>query len=165
MKTEFHISFKQDGVYQARIVIAETKALAERWFRFVEPTAVVVGVSSTFDYKPGKPVEIVPDCWGVEFDERYDSDEYNTTTLYFTAPKELLPDDYPDAVSAEISIEFLANHPFYHEASVMISPTNAEGNDYDWDDWLIDAGIFDKLVRIAEENHYDDPTKPYIEEA
>lgn len=37
-----------------------------------------------------------------KFDEQYDSDAYKTTTLYFTAPKELLNNKYPDAESAEI---------------------------------------------------------------
>lgn len=91
------------------------------------------------------------DTTGITFDERYDSDEYNTTTLYFTAPVDRLAGNYPEAVSAEISIEFPVDHPHYHEASVMISPTNAEGSDYDWNDWPVDAGIFDELMRIAGE--------------
>ena len=51
----------------------------------------------------------------IKFDERYDSEAYGTTTLYFVAPKELLKkyipvNDYPDAVSMEISIEFPTEH-------------------------------------------------------
>ena len=42
----------------------------------------------------------------IKFDERYDSEEYGTTTLYFIAPKEMLKkfiptNDYPEAISME----------------------------------------------------------------
>ena len=40
----------------------------------------------------------------IKFDERYDSEDYGTTTLYFIAPKEMLKEfiptkSYPDAIS------------------------------------------------------------------
>ena len=45
----------------------------------------------------------------IVFDERYESEVYQTVTLYFTCPKEFLFDvlknEFPDAVSAELSIE------------------------------------------------------------
>ncbi len=42
----------------------------------------------------------------VMFDEQYKSDEYETVTLYFFAPKEWLGGLYPEAISAEISVEY-----------------------------------------------------------
>ena len=44
----------------------------------------------------------------IKFDERYDSEDYGTTTLYFIAPKEMLKEFiptkyYPDAISILIS--------------------------------------------------------------
>ena len=61
MKTEFNVTYQKDGVRQAMIIVAETKELAERWFRFVEPRAMILGVRENFDYKPRKPIEEVPD--------------------------------------------------------------------------------------------------------
>ena len=39
----------------------------------------------------------------VMFDEQYKSDEYETVTLYFFAPKEWLGGLYPEAISAELA--------------------------------------------------------------
>lgn len=47
----------------------------------------------------------------IKFDEKYVSDVYGTTTLYFIAPKEFLNNKYPDAESTEISVEFPTNNP------------------------------------------------------
>lgn len=153
MKTEFEVTFEKNSVYQARLVLASDEKEAEAYFRTIEPEARFIGVSENqCGHKPGIPIEEVPDNWNrIAFDERYDSDVYNTTTLYFTAPRAMLGGKYPEAVSAEISIEFPVDHPLYHEASVMISPTNAEGSDYDWCEWPIDAESFDKLMRLSDE--------------
>lgn len=77
------------------------------------------------------------------FDERFDDDYNNTTTFYFTAPKRHLkiffPDeDFPEAVSMEISIEFPSDHIEARYASMIcVSPTREDENgteDYDWRD-------------------------------
>jgi len=47
----------------------------------------------------------------VEFEERYENEEYETMTLYFIAPKEWLGDAFPDATHSEISVEYPINHP------------------------------------------------------
>lgn len=153
MKTEFEVTFEKNSVYQARLVLASDRKEAEAYFRTIEPEARFIDVSENqCGHKPGIPIEEVPDSWNrIAFDERYDSDVYNTTTLYFTAPRAMLGSKYPEAVSAEISIEFPGDYPLYREASVMISPTNAEGSDYDWCEWPIDAEFFDKLMRLSDE--------------
>lgn len=62
-------------------------------------------------------------------------------TSYFTVPKEvlgiLLPyGDYKNAASGEIMLEYKTSMylPFVESISVSASPTNADGEDYDWND-------------------------------
>ena len=77
----------------------------------------------------------------IEFDERFDDVEEGTTTLYFTAPKELLKttmiNDYPEAVAMEISIELPTDNMDARYADIEVSPTRYveedDGyEDYDW---------------------------------
>lgn len=87
----------------------------------------------------------------LEFEERVDSEVYGTTTLYFIGPKELLGDEYPEAESAEIRVEFDTNNlldsDFY--PTTMISPTK-DGLDYDWNDLYIDdAAVVRELINIG----------------
>lgn len=93
----------------------------------------------------------------IKFDERYRSEEYGTTTLYFSAPKEmlkmLLAKDYPDAIAMEISIEFPSNHIGADQADVCISPTNTDGEDYDWNDIDLSYDDIDKLILLAEKEN------------
>lgn len=73
-----------------------------------------------------------------EFEEEVNSEEYNETTLYFTAPVELVKDQYPDAAFATISVSFATGHDEVKDTLVMVSPTkeiedDEEGYfDYDW---------------------------------
>ena len=72
------------------------------------------------------------------FEEEVNGKEYNETTLYFTAPVELVKDQYPDAAFATISICFTTGHDQAKDTRVMVSPTKeidgGEGGyfDYDW---------------------------------
>lgn len=43
MKTEFEVSFQKNDVCQARLVLAENKDVAERYFRNIEPQAIEIG--------------------------------------------------------------------------------------------------------------------------
>lgn len=92
----------------------------------------------------------------IEFEERFDSDVYNTTTLYFIAPKEMLKTmmikDYPEAVSMEISIEFPTGCIEVKYADVCVSPTNDDGEDYDWYDIDLPYDEIEELIRLAEES-------------
>lgn len=64
MKTEFEVSFQKNDVYQARLVLAENKDVAERYFRNIEPQAIVIGISENqCGHKPGMPIEEVPNEW------------------------------------------------------------------------------------------------------
>ena len=73
-----------------------------------------------------------------ELDDVYRNEEYETLTLYFKAPVDFcgVSEKYPDAESAEISLEFSYVHNFEPAlASVMVSPTKNIGGcdtDYDW---------------------------------
>ena len=96
----------------------------------------------------------------VKYEECYESDEYKTITYYYMCEKELLnkvaPGEYPDAVSMELSIEI----PIKTEipvgkteaeyASVRFSPTNADGEDYDWNDLELHNEEVEVLLRMAE---------------
>lgn len=81
----------------------------------------------------------------VELEEKYVSEEYETTTLYFIAPKEMLIESYPEAESTEISIEFPTSTPHSKCATVMISPTK-DGLDYDWCDKEFTEEDVEKLI-------------------
>lgn len=93
----------------------------------------------------------------IEFDERYDDEEYGTTTLYFIAPKEMLNGKYPEAEHSEISIEFPSNHIEARYASVQLSPTKYFEEDdcytdYDWCDIQLSYEEIEELIALAEKN-------------
>ena len=144
MKTEFEVSFRKNGIHQARIIVAKSKDFAKRWFRLIEPKAVILGISENGDYKPGKPVEEVSDDWnGILFDDVIDNkfvcDDHIgcERTLCFNVPLEYLGEDYFDeetrskAVSATISITYNTDYPTYEETAFDVFPTDADGHDFD----------------------------------
>ena len=96
----------------------------------------------------------------IKFDERHDSEDYGTTTLYFIAPKEMLKEFiptkyYPDSISMEISIEFPTNHIEANYANVCISPTREDENgteDYEWHDVNIPNEEIEGLIKLAKIN-------------
>jgi len=91
-----------------------------------------------------------------EFDEKYDFNAYQTTTLYFTASKKLLaflPKEYPDAISSEISVEFPSENPEANASHVMLSPTNDMGEDYDWCEFNIPLECIETLLEIAKKRN------------
>lgn len=93
----------------------------------------------------------------IKFDERYDDEDYRTTTLYFIAPKEMLKtfiptNDYPEAIAMEISIEFPTNHIEANYGDVCVSPTReVDGGteDYDWYDVDLPYDEIEELIKIA----------------
>lgn len=88
----------------------------------------------------------------IAFDEQYDNEEYGTTTLYFEAPTQvlqLLSTEFPDAILAEISVEYPLNKQEANLASVMVSPTDEDGSDYDWNELLLFPEDIEELFRIA----------------
>lgn len=92
----------------------------------------------------------------ITFDERLESDEYETVTLYFEAPKQWLEDKYPEAARCEISVEYPTCHPEASFASVMISPTKVDecGNaeDYDWRCCRLTSSEIEQLLNLAKSN-------------
>ena len=99
---------------------------------------------------------MIEEIKNLEFDERYDSEEHGTTTLYFTAPKEYLKDflyeglEFPEAVSMELSLEYPQNDP--SDVYIQVSPTNEEGEDYDWFDVVLSDQDIQRLFDIAKEH-------------
>ena len=164
MKTEFEVSFRKNGIHQARIIVAKSKDFAERWFRFIEPKAVILGIGENCDYKPGKPVEEVPDDWsGILFDDviedKFVRDDHIgcERTLCFDVPLEYLGEDYFDeetrsvAVSATITIVYDSDYPSYEESSFNIAPTNIDDSDFDWFEYDMDLEEYKMFMKIAKE--------------
>lgn len=91
----------------------------------------------------------------IVFDEEVVSQEYNTTTLYFIAPKQILTDRYPEANHTELSVEFPTKAPEPKFASVQISPTAVfDGvlTDYDWLDIDIEYEEIETLINLWAKN-------------
>ena len=89
----------------------------------------------------------------IEFDEAWNQDD-GDTVLYFTAPKEMLWGDYPEAVSMEISVEFPTDHAEAAYANVEISPTRYveedDGcEDYDWRECSLPDVEINELIQLA----------------
>lgn len=88
----------------------------------------------------------------IQFEERYDSEEYKTTTLYFICPKEMLEKEYPDAMMATLSIECQTNCIEAATASCVISPTKKECGgltDYDWHNIDLPYEDIETLLELA----------------
>ena len=88
------------------------------------------------------------------FDEKYESGAYVTTTLYFTAPVELLTllsekFENENARAAQISVEYPKDMQVARLATVMISPEDEDGNAYDWCDLDIPNEHIERLFQIA----------------
>ena len=93
----------------------------------------------------------------IEFEESYIDEYYESITLYFIGPKEMVVGNYPEAESTTISVEFPINSPHSENATVMISPTK-DGSDYDWSDAYFPEDEIDKLIKyaISMEETYND---------
>lgn len=81
----------------------------------------------------------------VELEEKYISEEYETTILFFRGPKEMVIKDYPEAESTEISIEFPTSTPHSEYATVKIYYTK-DGLYYDWCDKEFTEDDVEKLI-------------------
>lgn len=90
----------------------------------------------------------------VKFEERIVNNELGTVTLYFIAPKEWLGNLFPEAVHAEISVEYPMACQEARYASVMISPTKEDEDgcfeDYEWCDLTASPGEVEALMILAE---------------
>ena len=93
----------------------------------------------------------------IKFDEKYVSEENNTTTLYFIAPKSYLTQFIPnktfdEAVSMEISVEMPISNMEASQASVAVSPTRKVEDvyeDYDWYDVDLPYEEIEELIKLA----------------
>ena len=96
----------------------------------------------------------------IKFEERYDDDENNITTLYFNAPvkylKLFLPAlEFPEAVGATISLEASTekiNVGIVDTAGASISPQRRVEDaieDYDWYDIELSYNEIEELINLA----------------
>lgn len=89
----------------------------------------------------------------IKFDEAWNKED-NETVLYFTAPKEMLWGDYPEAVSMEISLEFPTDMAEAAYAIVEVSPTryieeDDSYEDYDWREIGLPDVEVNELIELA----------------
>ena len=89
----------------------------------------------------------------IEFDEAWNKAD-GETVLYFTAPKEMLWGDYPEAISMEISLEFPTDCAEPEYVDVCISPTRYveeydSYEDYDWRDISMPWVEIRELIELA----------------
>lgn len=73
----------------------------------------------------------------IKFEESYFSEMYDSTTLYFTLPKEWVSSLYPEACAAELSVEFPCAYPEPAFTQAEIAYTVEENGA------LIDCGWWD----------------------
>lgn len=90
----------------------------------------------------------------IEFEEKFIDEEFETMTLYFIAPKEILNGKFPEADFATISVEFPTSNPQPEFSSVMYSPTiydeeNDAYEDYAWFDVELSYSEIAKLLLIG----------------
>lgn len=92
----------------------------------------------------------------IKFEERYDDDEYETTTFYFVGDKsllmELVGNKYSDAEGMTLSIKCPTNCIDTCNASVEISPhKDIDGvvTDYEWADINLPYEAIDTLIDMA----------------
>jgi len=94
---------------------------------------------------------------GIKYDERFDDEYSNTTTLYFTTPKEYLKklfpnEEFPEAVGMEISIELPIGKYEAEYATVCVSPMMESGNAtecYDWRDIYLPYEEIETILDLA----------------
>lgn len=89
----------------------------------------------------------------IEFDEGWNRPD-GDTILFFTAPKEMLWGNYPEAVSMEISLEFPTDSAEPEYVDVSISPTryikeDDYYEDYDWRDISMSWVEIRELIELA----------------
>ena len=74
----------------------------------------------------------------IKFDEKWERED-GSVILWFTAPKDLLPKEYPEAECMELSLEFPTCNLVAEDATTEYSPTMYDEKeesyvDYDWNE-------------------------------
>lgn len=104
----FNISHEKNGVYQTLLVEARSQELAESYFREQKPTNRFIGIheARAEDYKPGKPLMVVPEGYGVDrrlYEILYEDNGRHTSVFVEARTKDIAkayfeaqrPGDYP----------------------------------------------------------------------
>ena len=137
----------------------------EDGFAVVEFDTDFGGGNCSFMLKDLKKAE-TPDKSRIVFEEAYESELYQTTTLYFRGPKSLLKDEYVDAEFSTISVEFPNNNREAKSCMVTISPAKydeekGEYIDYDWFDYSIPYDEIKKLLELFKYEEKENGQKVY----
>lgn len=86
----------------------------------------------------------------IRFEEKYVDEEYETTTLYFMVPKELIIENHPNIEAIRLSVEFPTAHPEPRYATVEFTPIE-DGEYYGWFDIDLPYDEIEELIKLAEE--------------
>ena len=88
----------------------------------------------------------------VKFTERCDSMEEKTTTLYFSAPKDYVCDEYPDATACLVSVELPMVNYEKENAFIEFSPILEDENgniEYEWRETLLPEDEVEELITMG----------------
>lgn len=89
------------------------------------------------------------------FTDFYDSRADGTRTLYFTAPKDLVSNQYPEADATDICVEFPLSEQEARAAGVMFGPitrhANGDEKTYDWFEVDLPYDDIERLMQMADE--------------
>lgn len=97
------------------------------------------------------------DMSGITLDTCLDSSNGIERILYFDVPLSYLGEDYFDeedstkAVGASVAIFINRYCPTYEKAEFGVSPTDADGHDFDWLSFEMSKEEFKQFMRIAHE--------------
>ena len=99
-----------------------------------------------------EPKKFEFDISKIEFDGVY-VNELEMVSLYFIAPKDLLLEKFPEAVSAEIKLEYPLNCHSINGVSVEMSPTRQTEDggyeDYEWFAIVLLYSDIEALLKLA----------------
>ena len=85
---------------------------------------------------------------GTKYRNSYVDIEEKTTTYYFSAPKDIISKEYPEAEALEISVELPNGYNDAKFASVMFSPVK-EGIPYNWYDMYLPYEDIENLLDLV----------------
>lgn len=105
----------------------------------------------------------------IELEESYFSEMYDSTTLYFTLPKEWVSSLYPEACAAELSVEFPRAYPEPAFAQAEIAYTveeNGAFTDCGWWDIELSPQDVGELLKFSNKTEAKPPltSKTVVEE-
>ena len=92
----------------------------------------------------------------IKFEDEFINGANELYDIYFIAPKDILPKEYPDAEFATIWLEVSPWDTSYKNAVARVSPTKFSEKyngylDYDWTDIFLSEEELNALLKIRED--------------